>query len=131
MSLSLNVGGRLPAYSSSIGQVLLAYGSQADLDAYLARVKLIRFTENTLASREMLIEFLKTVRQTGYAIANQHRESRLCTMAVPVRNAAGAVVAGINVIVQGGRVSISQMPRRFLARLQTAADELGRLLGAS
>ena len=37
----------------------------------------------------------------GYAFASQLMEARLCTLAVPVRDAGGHYVAGINVIVQG------------------------------
>ena len=130
MSLQLNVGGRAPLYCSSIGLVLLAHFSESELAAYLARVKLVRFTENTITSGAALRQALGTIRRRGYAIADQHRESRLCTMAVPVIDISGTVLAGVNVIVKSGAVPIRQMEQQFLPRLRTAAGDLGGLLSA-
>ncbi len=130
MSVQLNVGGRAPLYCSSIGLVLLAYFSEPELAGYLARVKLVRYTENTLADPQALRHALRAARRNGYAIADQHRESRLCTMAVPVRRNDGTVFVGINVIVKSGVVPVEQMARRFLPQLQAAASELERVLNA-
>ena len=49
-------------------------------------------------------------------------------IAVPVRDAGGNYVAGINVILQGRLVSRSEMAERFYQPLQQAAMELGALL---
>jgi DNA-binding IclR family transcriptional regulator len=45
-----------------------------------------------------------------------------------VRNAAGKVVAGMNVIVEAGRVSLRDMRSLYLPHLQAAAAELGAQL---
>jgi IclR family pca regulon transcriptional regulator len=50
------------------------------------------------------------------------------SIAVPVRNAAGIVVAGMNVIVQAGRVSLRDMRSLYLPHLQAATAELGAQL---
>jgi IclR family pca regulon transcriptional regulator len=68
------------------------------------------------------------VRQAGYAIADQLMELSVRSIAVPVRNAAGTVVAGMNVIVQAGRVSLRDMRTLYLPPLQAAAAELGAQL---
>ena len=128
MSPTLNVGRRLPAYCTSIGHVLLAHLPDADLDAYLARVRFYPFTEHTPITPERLRAILRTVREHGYAFASQLHETRLCTLAVPVRDNAGHYVAGINVIVQGRLMTDTEMAERFLAPMQHAALELGALL---
>jgi IclR family pca regulon transcriptional regulator len=128
MSVTLNVGGRLPAYCTSIGQVLLAHLPESELQAYMRRVKLYAYTERTVASPEKLQQVLKAARQNGYAIADQQMETRICSISVPVRDTSRSVVAGINVIVQGGRVPVREMATRFLLPLQNAAGELGMLL---
>jgi len=128
MSPSLNVGSRLPAYCTSVGLVLLAHLPEDELEAYLARVKFQAFTEWTVTSPKKLAQILKTIRQSGYAIADQQIEIGLRTLAVPVRDTSGAVVAGINVIVQAGRVPNRDMPTQFLMALQRAARELGAML---
>jgi IclR family transcriptional regulator, pca regulon regulatory protein len=128
LSPSLNVGSRLPAYSTSIGQVLLAHLPTRELASYLRRAKLRAFTEQTMTSREQLRAALTRARQAGYAIADQQMEIGLRTMAVPVRDASGTVVAGINVICPVGAVALKDMTARFLVPLQRAAQDLGALL---
>ncbi len=128
MSPALNVGRRLPAYCTSIGHVLLAHLPQNELNDYMARVRFHRYTEYTPSSVEKLLPLLAAVRESGFAFASQMMEPRLCTLAVPVRDAGGNYVAGINVILQGRLVARSDMAERFYDPLQQAAMELGSLL---
>ena len=128
MSPALNVGRRLPAYCTSVGHVLLAHLPADELDEYLSRVKFYPYTEHTLTSAGQVREVLQAVRESGYAYANQQMESRFCTLAVPVRDAGGHYVAGINVILQGRLVSANDMAAQFLRPLHDASLELGSLL---
>ena len=128
MSPSLNVGRRLPAYCTSIGHVLLAHLPEDELNQYLSRARFHPYTEYTITSPVRLRSILEQVREQGYAFASQQMEARLCTLAVPVRDTSGHVVAGINVILQGRLVSASSMAERFAQPLQHAAMELGALL---
>jgi IclR family pca regulon transcriptional regulator len=128
MSPRLNVGRRLPAYCTSIGHVLLAHLPQAELDDYLARVRFFPYTEHTITSRERLLEVLGEVRENGFGFASQQMEPRLCTLAVPIQDAAGRYVAGLNVILHGRLLSASEMTVQFGRPLREAALELGSLL---
>ena len=128
ISMSLNVGSRLPAYCTSIGHVLLAHLPAADLDDYLSNTRFEHFTDRTITSPDDLRRWLLTVREQGYAIADQQMEMGVRSIAVPVRNSAGIVVAGINVIVQTARGTIRDMKTRYLPPLRSAADELGAQL---
>jgi len=128
MSVTLNIGSRLPAYCTSIGYVLLAHLPEHELHAYLARVEFQPFTERTITAAEKLRTILAATRQAGYAIADQEMELGIRSIAVPVSDASGKVVAGINVIVQAARVSVRQMKTQYLPHLESAARELGTLL---
>src|SRR5512137_76561 len=128
MSPSLNVGRRLPAFCTSIGQVLLAHLPPAELDAYIARTRFLPFTEFTVTSPARFRELLHRVHDNGYAYTSQQIEMRLCTMAVPVRDREGHYVAGINVILQGRVIAEAEMAELFFRPLREAALELGSLL---
>ena len=128
MSPSLNVGRRLPAYCTSIGHVMLAHLPPDELAGYLARARFHPYTEHTPNTAEKLLALLKGVGESGFAYASQMMEPRLCTLAVPVRDAGGHYVAGINVILQGRLVSRGDMAERYYQPLQDAAMELGSLL---
>ena len=127
MSVALNVGSRLPAYCTSMGRVLLAHLPRAELDAYLERAELKPLTARTVTSRDELRRIIDQVRHKGYAIVDQELEIGLRSIAVPIRNAAGAVVAAMNIGTQAGRISRREMEGRFLPILQAAADEVSGL----
>ena len=128
MSSTLNVGRRLPAYCTSIGHVMLAHLPEHELNDYLARARFHPYTEYTPNSAAKLLPLLQAVRESGFAFASQQMEPRLCTLAVPVRDAGGHYVAGINVILQGRLIDRDDMAERFFRPLHDAAMELGSLL---
>jgi len=128
MSIDLGIGSRLPAYCSSMGRVLLASLSAAELDGYLSRVKLTRLTNRTIVSASELKRVLDEVRSDGFSVVDQELEIGLRSIAVPVTDPSGKVVASINVGTQSARVSVSEMETEFLPALLHAARELGTLL---
>jgi IclR family pca regulon transcriptional regulator len=128
ISITLNVGSRLPAYCTSIGQVLLAERPPSELDAYLARVRITRFTDRTPASASALDALLAQVRENGYALAVEQMEIGVMSVAVPIRNITGRTVAGINVIAQTGRGSPDDLVVQCLPHLKAAAAALSTQL---
>jgi IclR family pca regulon transcriptional regulator len=129
MSPRFNVGGRLPAYCTSIGHVLLASLSDDTLEARIRECRFVPYTQRTIASPGELREYLDNVREVGFAIADQQLETGFRTIAVPVRNQAGEVAAGINVIVPIGRATVAQMQSRYFEPLMQTAEKLGAALG--
>jgi len=128
MSVALGAGSRLPAYCTSLGRVMLAQLPAADLDAYLARVTLAARTPNTIVSQKKLRAVLAQVRADGYAINDEELELGLRSIAVPVRDASGKVLAALNCGAQAARVSVAQLERDFLPVLLRGARELAVLL---
>jgi IclR family pca regulon transcriptional regulator len=128
ISVALNVGSRLPAHCTSIGLVLLAHLPPAELRDHLARVDLKRYTERTITSRAALLEALEEVRGQDYAVADNMMEIGVRSIAVPVRDAVGTVVAGMNVIIQSGRGTVREMRTLYLPHLQAAARDLSAQL---
>ncbi|HEY2967362.1 MAG TPA: IclR family transcriptional regulator C-terminal domain-containing protein [Casimicrobiaceae bacterium] len=128
MSIDLGIGSRLPAYCTSMGRVLLAGLSAAELDLYLSRVKLVKLTTRTVSTADELKAVLNTVRSDGYAVVDQELEIGLRSIAVPVSDREGRSVAAINVGTQSSRVPVAEMESKFLPPLRAAAHELGLLL---
>jgi len=128
MSIDLGIGSRLPAYCTSMGRVLLAGLTDAELDVYLARVKLVKLTTRTVSTADELKVALNAVRRNGYAVVDQELEIGLRSIAVPVSDREGRSAAAINVGTQSSRVSVAEMESKFLPPLRAAAHELGLLL---
>jgi IclR family transcriptional regulator, pca regulon regulatory protein len=125
LAVHLNVGNTLPAYCTSIGQVLLAGLSDTELDAYINRLDLRQYTERTPVTPDALRAALANVRTQGYALADRLMDDTVCSVAVPVRDATGRTVAGMNLLVKADAVSNDQLLNAYLPPLASAARELG------
>jgi IclR family transcriptional regulator, pca regulon regulatory protein len=128
MSIDLGIGSRLPAFCTSMGRVLLANLSPEELESSLARVEFERYTDRTVSGPEKLRQILRLVSRNGYSIVDQELELGLRSMAVPIQNPSGRVVAALNVGAHAQRVSTQVMQTRFLPQLRAAAQEICMLL---
>ncbi|MGU3436055.1 IclR family transcriptional regulator domain-containing protein [Actinomycetes bacterium M1A6_2h] len=106
MTVSITIGTRFPAYATSMGRVLLSGLSPAEFDAYLDRVHLSDLTSHTVDSVDKLRSAVDEVRAQGFAIVDQELEAGLRSLAAPIRDAAGTVVAAANISTQAARYSI-------------------------
>ncbi|MBW4095767.1 MAG: helix-turn-helix domain-containing protein [Acidobacteria bacterium] len=97
MSVAITVGTRFPAYATSMGRVLLAGLPAAELQAYLDAVDLAPLTPAALSSTGSLAAELDNVRAQGWAVVDQELEVGLRSMAAPITDAGGKVVAAVNV----------------------------------
>lgn len=128
ISINLLVGTRLPAYCTSMGQVLLAALPDDQLEAYLSTVRLVERTTRTITSVARLRKALVRVRANGFALLDQELEAGLRSIAVPLRDRRSHVVAAINVGTHASQVSLEEMQARFLPALTRCADGLRELL---
>ena len=71
-------------------------------------------TARTVADRDALRAVLEQVRRQGYAITDQELEQGLRSVAAPIHDASGAVVAALNVSVHASRASLAELRARFL-----------------
>lgn len=128
MSIDLGVGSKLPAFCTSMGRVLIADLPPAHLEELLARVEFKHYTERTVGTSDKLRQILRLVQRNGYCIVDQELESGLRSLAVPIRDFAGRVVAALNVGTHAQRVSIQDLQNKFLPQLRAAAQELSLIM---
>ena len=89
-------GARAPLHAVSSGQVLLAFRPSAAIDRYLAR-PLETFTPRTLADADAVRERLREVRRHGFAWALEEFDPDISSVAAPVADASGEVIAAVHV----------------------------------
>lgn len=131
MSVAITVGTRFPAYPTSLGRVLLAGLSPAALDAYLASVTPEPLTPHTITDPGALRAELDRVREQGWAMVDQELEEGLRSLAAPVRDATGAVVAAVNVSAPARRGSAEDVRAELLPPLLAAATAIRTDLAAA
>ena len=124
MTMTINIGTRLPAFATSMGRVLLADLEQDALQEYVQNLTLQPFTPRTVTSAESLLQEIALVRRQGYCIVDQEIELGLRSVAVPVRNRTGQVVAAMNVSSPAGRRTLLQIRKELLPPLQETASRI-------
>lgn len=124
LSVALHVGTRLPAYCTSMGRVLLAGLPREERDALLSASPIRAATPKTITDPALLARAIAVAGENGYAIVDEELELGLRSIAVPVRDRSGTVVAAINVSTQSARMSVDAMRRDFLPLLKRAAARI-------
>ncbi len=98
-------GARVPMHSSAVGKVLLAYMNPALKNAMLDRMKLERFTANTITGRERFARSLAEIRAQGYGSDDEEHAIGLRCVAAPIFNEAREAIAGISLSGPAARVT--------------------------
>ena len=128
VAIRLGPGSRLPAFCTSMGRVLLAGLTIAERRARLARAPLLARTSRTVTDVDQLLDILERVRRDGHALVHGELEEGLVSMAAPIVNRAGKVVAAINVSAQDQRMPPDDMRKRLLPRLLESAASINTLM---
>lgn len=128
MSIALMPGSRLPAYCTSMGRVLLAALPEAEARARLESASRPARTSFTLTGLDDLMAELYRVRDQGFALIDQEVELGLRSIAVPLANARGQVVAALNIGRAIGQDRMGDSVSRLLPELQKVAMQLRGLL---
>jgi IclR family pca regulon transcriptional regulator len=131
VDLNLHVGSRLPAYCTSMGKVLLAYRDPVALRPLLDRMDLARRGPKTITVREQLVSALAKVRQAGIAVNDEELAPGLRSLAAPIRDRSGHVVAAINVAVHltTWTMSVESVISRLSGPLLRCAADISHQLG--
>ena len=127
-SLHRDVGTHLPAWCTSMGRVLLAELPEAEQENWLATHHLTRLTPHTLTDPAELRARLLETRQQGYSLVDQEMEIDLLSLAVPLRTAAGRVIAALNSSAQASLTTPAHLLAETLPALRATAAELRPLL---
>lgn len=94
---NFNVGTRLPAYASPLGWILLRELSFAQIDALYQSRPFTPITDQTPGSIQALLDRISECIARGYVISQGIVEPGGCTIAAPVFDRTGAVVAAIDI----------------------------------
>lgn len=129
MTINLSIGSRLPAYCSSMGRVLLSGLDAGELDRVLRASDLQARTRRTVTDIDALKALIADIRTRGWAQNDQELEEGLVSLAAPIRNRAGHVIAAINISGQANRTSAQEMVEQFLPPLLEAAGKISAMVG--
>jgi len=124
VNISVSVGSRAPAHAVSTGRVLLAALEEDALHEYLDKVTLEKLTDNTVTSKVKLRGLIEEAGTRGWSIVDQELEIGLRSIAVPIHDKNGVVIAALNVACPSSRISPQDMHAKILLELQAASQDI-------
>jgi DNA-binding IclR family transcriptional regulator len=128
LRITTPVGGRHPAYCTSVGKAILAHLPPQALAAYFIATELKPLTAKTITSPTLLKAQLRRVAEQGYALDDEEVHDGVRGVAAPVRDHRGEVVAAITITGPASRITRSRLPE-FSGHVMKAADNISSRLG--
>ena len=128
MSIGLMPGSRLPAFCTSMGRVMLAALPPQEARQVLSAAPLTARTRLTNTDPEWLLAELERVRGQGFSLIDQEVELGLRSIAVPVRNARGMVIASLNLGVPATQSRVEDLVELYLRAMTQVQAELHAML---
>ena len=92
-----SAGMTIEMYCTGLGKTLVAHQPEAEIRRWLQAHEMPRRTANTITDPDAFLAELEAIRQRGYGIDNGERNLSIRCIAVPIRNAAGNVIAALSV----------------------------------
>jgi IclR family KDG regulon transcriptional repressor len=127
LRMGSKVGTRVPVHCTAVGKILLAFQPEAEIERIVAR-GLPASTPGTIVDARALQRELSGVRARSYALDDEESEVGLRSVAAPIRNDAGQVIAAISIAGPVHRMT-RKMLLGWARELVDAADAVSQRLG--
>ena len=121
------IGRRTPIHCTATGKVVLAH-LPVEIYETILPDKLKSFTKRTITNRLDLIKTLPKIRKQGFATALEEFEDGLNTIATPIYEHTGRVLAAISISGPAYRMGSSKITT-YVSSLKKAAAEISNQLG--
>jgi IclR family pca regulon transcriptional regulator len=123
VSLAVQIGTRFPALQTSLGKVQLAALTADEVDRVLAEPTRSGLVPRWQPDRTERDAELREVRARGWALTDEQLAPGIRSVAAPLRNGAGRVIAAVNVNAHAAETSVDHLVRHHLPLLlRTAGD---------
>ncbi|MET4258645.1 IclR family pca regulon transcriptional regulator [Bradyrhizobium sp. S3.12.5] len=110
-------GTRIPAYSAALGHAMLAHLQRNEQIERLESRPRVKLSERTLTDLDALLARLDQVKKKGYAVSDGENAYGLRTLAMPILDAQGFVIAGLSVTVDAMRMDMPTFRDQALPKL--------------
>ena len=118
---------RRPLYVGASGKLLLAH-APPDIQERVLAMDREQYTPNTITKRTQLEKELKKIREVGYSVSTGEKSTGIVSVAAPVRDANGEVIASLSMSAPSSRVAPEQAPR-YAEILRKGAEFFSAELG--
>jgi IclR family transcriptional regulator, pca regulon regulatory protein len=124
ITLSVSIGTKFPAPQTSLGKVLLAGLQPDEVDRVLAQPSRSGVSPRWQPDRDELDAVLRDVRAKGWALTDEQLAPGIRSIAAPLRDSAGRVIAALNVTVHAAETPVETLTEQYLPWLLQAASDV-------
>jgi IclR family pca regulon transcriptional regulator len=124
VTLSVTIGTRFPALQTSLGKVLLAALPDDEVDATLAQPSRSGITPVWQPTPDERMSTLREVRARGWAMTDEQLAAGIRSVAAPLRDSDGVVIAAMNVNAHARETSVETLTKVYLPALLETAGEV-------
>jgi IclR family transcriptional regulator, pca regulon regulatory protein len=128
MTISISIGSRLPALTTSMGRVLLGDLADDALDAFVTTHEVSKRTQRTTMDPSELATIIREGHRQGWVLLDQELEDGVRSVATALKDRRGRSIAAINVSTHAGRVTLAELRGRILPALLTTAANINAQL---
>lgn len=126
--LFAEVGRRAPLHTGGVPKVLLAFLPDEERDALLDTIELKPITPHTITDRHTLEKVLREIREQGYIVTADDLDAGAHSIAAPIWDHRGRVVAAISVAGPSNRFTDDRI-REYVKLVCQGAAQISRALG--
>ncbi|MEV4457749.1 IclR family transcriptional regulator C-terminal domain-containing protein [Microbispora sp. NPDC049633] len=124
VALSVQIGTRFPALQTSLGKVLLAALPPDELERVLTEPSRSGIEPRWRPGREERDAMLREVRAKGWALTDEQLALGIRSVAAPLRDGSGKVIAAVNVNSHAAETSLDRLTGEHLPLLLTTAGAI-------
>lgn len=124
----IQLGKSLPLYCGGSGKALLAFLPDEEIDKIIQKEKFIPFSPKTITDPIKLKEHLKEIRKNGYAISFEERILGSASVAAPILDYKGKVVASLSISGPTTRFTKKKVPI-LISLVKVATQKISASLG--
>ncbi|GAA3815903.1 IclR family transcriptional regulator C-terminal domain-containing protein [Sphaerisporangium flaviroseum] len=124
VTLSVQVGTRFPALQTSLGKVLLAALAPGEVERVLAEPSRSGIEPRWRPGSEEREAALRAVRAKGWAMTDEQLALGIRSVAAPLRDGLGNVIAAVNVNAHAAETSVEKLTEEYLPLLLRAAGAI-------
>lgn len=124
VALTVQIGTRFPALPTSLGKVALAALPPDELEHVLAEPTRSGLTPRWRPDAAERDAVLREVRARGWALTDEQLAPGIRSVAAPLRDGEGRVIAGVNVNCHAAETSVNHLLEHHLPLLLQAAGDI-------
>jgi IclR family pca regulon transcriptional regulator len=124
VALAVQIGTRFPALQTSLGKVCLAALPPEEVDRVLAEPSRSGLEPRWRPAREERDAELREVRARGWALTDEQLTLGIRSVAAPLRDGSGQVIAAINVNTHAAETPVEKLLQEHLPLLLRAAGDI-------